>query len=66
MPAEYPRQWLPNGAGKIDNLHEVPWGRVNYAARTSKRLARGLFHAMARRKYVYSLGSGSFTFMTKS
>jgi hypothetical protein len=41
----YPRQWLPNGAGKIDNLHEVLLGHVNYAARTSKRLARGLFHA---------------------
>src|SRR6266571_2123225 len=44
----YPRQWLPNGAGKIDNLHEILSGQVNYAARTSKRLARGLFHAMAR------------------
>jgi alkylation response protein AidB-like acyl-CoA dehydrogenase len=44
----YPRQWLPNGAGKIDNLHEILSGHVNYAARTSKRLARGLFHAMAR------------------
>src|ERR1700752_888323 len=44
----YPRQWMPNGAGKIDNLHETLRGHVNYAARTSKRLARGLFHAMAR------------------
>src|ERR1700730_301732 len=44
----YPRQWLPNGAGKIGNLHETLRGHVNYAARTSKRLARGLFHAMAR------------------
>src|SRR5438132_46942 len=44
----YPRQWMPNGAGKIDNLHETLQGHVNYAARTSKRLARGLFHAMAR------------------
>src|SRR5436853_2421854 len=44
----YPRQWMPNGAGKIDNLHETLLGHVNYAARTSKRLARGLFHAMAR------------------
>ncbi len=44
----YPRQWVPNGAGKIDNLHEALQGHVNYAARTSKRLARGLFHAMAR------------------
>jgi len=44
----YPRQWLPNGAGAIDNLPERLRGHVNYAARTSKRLARGLFHAMAR------------------
>jgi hypothetical protein len=44
----YPRQWTPNGAGKIDNLHDTLRGHVNYAARTSKRLARGLFHAMAR------------------
>ena len=44
----YPRQWFPNGAGEIANLHEILLGHVNYAARTSKRLARGLFHAMAR------------------
>jgi hypothetical protein len=44
----YPRQWLPGDAGKIDNLHEILRGHVNYAARTSKRLARRLFHAMAR------------------
>jgi alkylation response protein AidB-like acyl-CoA dehydrogenase len=44
----YPRQWLANGAGKIENLHATLQGHVNYAARTSKRLARGLFHAMAR------------------
>src|SRR5713226_5718982 len=44
----YPRQWLPGGAGKIDNLHRDLQAHVNYAARTSKRLARGLFHAMAR------------------
>jgi alkylation response protein AidB-like acyl-CoA dehydrogenase len=44
----YPRQWLPNGARKIDNLHSDLQAHVNYAARTSKRLARGLFHAMAR------------------
>src|SRR5437667_11923445 len=39
---------MPNGAGKIDNLHETLNGHVNYAARTSKKLARRLFHAMAR------------------
>ena len=44
----YPRQWMPSGAGRIDNLHETLTGYINYAARTSKRLARGLFHAMAR------------------
>jgi len=43
----YPRQWFSTGAGKIDNLHPDLQKHVNYAARTSKRLARGLFHAMA-------------------
>ena len=37
-----------SGCRTIDNLHETLLGHVNYAARTSKRLARGLFHAMAR------------------
>jgi alkylation response protein AidB-like acyl-CoA dehydrogenase len=44
----YPRQWIPGGAGKIDNLHSDLEAHVQYAGRTSKRLARGLFHAMAR------------------
>jgi hypothetical protein len=44
----YPRQWLPGGAGKIGDLHSDLQTHVNYAARTSKKLARGLFHAMAR------------------
>src|ERR1041385_621916 len=41
----YPRQWLLNGAGRIENLHVTLQGHVDYAARTCKRLARGLFHA---------------------
>jgi alkylation response protein AidB-like acyl-CoA dehydrogenase len=44
----YPKQWLPGSAGKIDNLHSDLQRHVNYAARGSKKLARGLFHAMAR------------------
>src|SRR5229473_1728856 len=44
----YPRQWIPGGAGKIDNLHSDLAAHVNYAAAASKKLARGLFHAMAR------------------
>ena len=44
----YPRQWFSSGAGKVDNLHRDLQKHVNYAARTSKKLARGLFHAMAR------------------
>jgi hypothetical protein len=44
----YPRQWLPGGVGKVENLHSDLEAHVNYAARSSKRLARGLFHAMAR------------------
>ena len=44
----YPRQWLPGSAGNIDNLHSDLATHVKYAAQASKRLARGLFHAMAR------------------
>jgi alkylation response protein AidB-like acyl-CoA dehydrogenase len=44
----YPRQWFSTGAGKIANLHRDLQKHVDYAARTSKKLARGLFHAMAR------------------
>ena len=44
----YPRQWFSAGAGKIDNLHRDLQKHIDYAARTSKKLARGLFHAMAR------------------
>ena len=44
----YPRQWFATGAGDIKGLHRDLQKHVDYAARTSKRLARGLFHAMAR------------------
>src|SRR2546421_112261 len=44
----YPRQWFSTGAGKIDNLHRDLQKHLDYAARASKKLARGLFHAMAR------------------
>ena len=44
----YPKQWFPGGADKIDNLHSDLQAHLNYGARTSKKLARGLFHAMAR------------------
>ncbi|MEY2556549.1 MAG: hypothetical protein QOF93_1693, partial [Verrucomicrobiota bacterium] len=44
----YPRQWFSSGAGKIDNLHRDLQKHIDYSARTSKKLARGLFHAMAR------------------
>ena len=44
----YPRQWLPNGSRKADNLHRDLQRQVDYAAIASKKLARGLFHAMAR------------------
>src|SRR5438270_9939994 len=44
----YPRQWFSTGAGTIDIRNRDLQKHVNYAARTSKKLARGLFHAMAR------------------
>jgi alkylation response protein AidB-like acyl-CoA dehydrogenase len=44
----YPRQWFSTGAGNIKGLHRDLREHVDYAARTSKKLARGLFHSMAR------------------
>ena len=44
----YPRQWMPASPGDLDKLHADLRPHVRYAARASKRLARGLFHAMAR------------------
>ena len=44
----YPRQWLPAKVGGTDGLDEELGKHVHYASRTSRRLARGLFHAMAR------------------
>ena len=44
----YPRQWFSSGAGRVDNLDRHLQKHVDDAARTSKKLARGLFHAMAR------------------
>jgi hypothetical protein len=44
----YPKQWLGGNAGNLDQLHSDLREYVNYGASTSKRLARGLFHAMMR------------------
>src|SRR5881398_3451184 len=44
----YPKQWLPANAGNFDKLHADLRPYIRYAARTSRKLARGLFHAMAR------------------
>src|SRR3954452_17095993 len=44
----YPRQWMPASPGDLDKLHADLRPQLRYVARTSKRLARGLFHAMAR------------------
>ncbi len=46
--AWYPKQWLPGSAGELKGVHDDLRAHVQYAARTSKRLARGLFHAMTR------------------
>lgn len=43
----YPKVWLPGGAS-TDRMDPVLARHVGYAARTSKKLARRLFHAMAR------------------
>jgi alkylation response protein AidB-like acyl-CoA dehydrogenase len=44
----YPKQWTGGSAGHLDKLHADLRPHVRYAAGASKRLARGLFHAMAR------------------
>ena len=44
----YPKQWMGGNAGNLDHLHADLRDYVNYGASTSKRLARGLFHAMMR------------------
>src|SRR5437660_11580871 len=33
----YPRQWLPNGAGKIDDMPNELVKHIDYAAATSKK-----------------------------
>jgi alkylation response protein AidB-like acyl-CoA dehydrogenase len=44
----YPKQWLGGNAGDLDKLHTDLREHVRYGAATSKKLARGLFHAMMR------------------
>jgi len=44
----YPKQWFGGSAGNLDKLHTDLRGHVQYGATTSKKLARGLFHAMMR------------------
>ncbi|MEY2577868.1 MAG: hypothetical protein QOI49_692 [Verrucomicrobiota bacterium] len=44
----YPKQWFGGSAGNLDKLHADLRGHVQYGAATSKKLARGLFHAMMR------------------
>jgi alkylation response protein AidB-like acyl-CoA dehydrogenase len=44
----YPKQWLGGNPGNLDRLHADLRQYVSYSASASKRLARGLFHAMMR------------------
>src|SRR5262244_2316866 len=44
----YPKQWTGGSAGDLEKLHADLRPHVRYAAGASKRLARSLFHAMAR------------------
>jgi alkylation response protein AidB-like acyl-CoA dehydrogenase len=44
----YPKQWFGGNAGNLDKLHADLRGHVRYGATMSKKLARGLFHAMMR------------------
>ncbi len=42
----YPKQWLPFGSGVPAGIHPKLAKHLRYASRTSRRLARRLFHAM--------------------
>jgi len=44
----YPKQWLPSVGGLPPNLHPSFKPKLKYIKRTSKVLARELFHAMIR------------------
>ena len=44
----YPKQWFGGNAGNLDKLHSDLREHVQFGAATSKKLARGLFHAMMR------------------
>src|SRR6476659_1951424 len=44
----YPKQWLGGSAGDLSKLHADLRAQVEYGASTSKKLARGLFHAMMK------------------
>ena len=44
----YTRQWLPFGAPSVPHLDRRLAKHLRYAARTSRKLARSLFHAMVR------------------
>jgi len=46
--AWYPKQWLPLGAQVPPGTHRRLARHLRYAARATRRLARSLFHAMAR------------------
>ncbi len=44
----YPKQWTLGVAGDLEKLHADLRPHIRYAAGASKKLARGLFHAMTR------------------
>lgn len=44
----YSRQWLPVNGVKLSGVHPRLRKHLRYAARTSRKLARALFHAMVR------------------
>jgi len=44
----YSRQWLPMSGVRLSGFHPPLKKHLRYAARTSRKLARALFHAMVR------------------
>ena len=44
----YPRQWMPGVRCQVSGIHPKLRGHVKYSSQASRKLARTLFHAMAK------------------
>ena len=47
----YPKQWLPLGTPSTAGMEPALARQVRYVARTSRKLARRMFHAMLQQRF---------------